>query len=251
MAPGLPRFGLNSSTLMRCLTNRAIVTAADMAQMAAQAAQAADTDAKHSVAEKLGLWLDWTDAIALSAALHTNTARQPQRLPLGTAHATTPVIAALHRVRAELAQAIKADTPADTVDDTQADGARHDSVLDFSPYRRSYRAHQQAMQTRIGVLRNQVRAALSGLSVDLNRVAALDAVLDKALAAKERHLLSTLPSLLEKHFKRLGASPAHAAGWQAVFCADMQAALLAELDFRLHAVEGMVEAIPYPSTRPS
>ena len=252
MAPGLPRIGFNSSALMRCLTGRAIVNAADMAQMTATPAKAAATDAKQSFAEKLGLWLDWTDAIALSAALQTSTAVQPQRMQLGTPHTTAAVIAEVHRVRGDLTRSIRADAGLHAV-------ALPGSASDFSPYRRSYRVQQQAMETRIGPLRRQVRALLSGLSADLNRLAALDTVLDKALAAKERHLLSTVPSLLEKHFKRLSAqwsrsgaeTSTSAPGWLALFCGDMQAVLLAELDFRLHAVDGMVDAIPNPSTRPS
>ena len=268
MAPGLPRIksrdsardglnigrdsgrnsSLNSSALIRCLIDRAIVNAADVAQMAAE------TDVKQSFAEELGLWLDWTDAIALSAALGTGAALQAPGIQLGTPSPATTVIAEFKRVRADLAQAIRADVGFETE-------APDQSAADFSPYRRSYRAHQQAMETRIGVLRAQVRAVLSGLSAELKRIAALDAVLDKALAAKERHLLSTVPSLLEKHFKRLGAGggatpeaclgPSQSPVWLAVFFGDMQAALLAELDFRLHAVDGMVDAMPTLPTRQS
>ena len=229
--------------------DRAIVNAADLAQMAAE------TDAKQSFAEQLGLWLDWTGAIALSAVLNGHEFAQPlasqtdQLGELGTPQPAVALMAELKRVRHDLAQAIK------TADAADADALHADNAADFLPYRRSYRAHQQAMETRIGVLRAQARVVLSGLSADLKRIAALDAVLDKALAAKERHVLSTLPSLLEKHFKRLGANGAQGAqrapapAWLAVFCSDMQATLLAELDLRVHAVEGMVEAMPNLSTR--
>ena len=255
MAPGLPRLNtkhspkdnsnissnnsLNRSTLIGCLIDRAIVNTADVAQIAA------DTDVKQSFAGQLSLWLDWTDAIALSAALNANGA-MPDR-PFGKPHSAIALIAELQRARGDLAQSIRADD--------LPDGASDHGALDFSPYRRIHRAHQQAMETRIGALRMQARAVLSGLSVALHRLAALDAVLHHALAAKERHVLATLPGLMEKHFNRLrtahAANPAQSPDWLAVFCGDRQAALLAELDFRLHAVEGMVDALPNSSTRPS
>ena len=236
-----PNSSLNSSALIRCLLDRAIVNAADVAQLSA------DAGSQLSFAEQLGLWLNWTDAIALSAALGANRVTTAPANPSDAQQPTAALTAALQRVRGDLAQAIRSGR--------SAEGAAHDSdhsTADCASHRRNYRAHQQAMETHIAALRTHVRAVLSGLSLDLNRLAALDAVLDKALAARERHVLSTLPSLLERHFNRLRAglgvpgetSVSPSAGWHAVFCSDMQAALLAELDLRLHAVEGLIEAIP-------
>ena len=85
------------------------------------------------------------------------------------------------------------------------------------------------------------------------QLAAVDAVMEQALGAQEHNLLSAVPGLLEKHFVRLrqahqalpdepegGALPV---AWQDVFCKDMQAVLLAELELRFEPVEGLLEAL--------
>jgi hypothetical protein len=134
-----------------------------------------------------------------------------------------------------------------------------ESAAEFSPYRRYYLAHQRDMQVGIAPLRTSARAALSRHSPALQHLAALDAVLDQALATRERTLLSTVSSLLAKRFEHLYA--AHQAAqveaqadddpsrwmepgeWLAVFCREMQAVLLAELDTRLQPVAGLIEAL--------
>ena len=80
---------------------------------------------------------------------------------------------------------------------------------------------------------------------------------DRVVGARERSLLASVPTLLEKHFKRLREAhqaaqdatpdnpqpPATAAGWLDVFGRDMQSVLRAELDIRMQPVEGLLEAL--------
>ena len=58
------------------------------------------------------------------------------------------------------------------------------------------------------------------------QLAALDAVLERALAARERHLLGTVPGWLERH----DATTRHTA-------------LLAELDTRMQPIEGLLQTL--------
>ena len=83
--------------------------------------------------------------------------------------------------------------------------------------------------------------------------------MEQALGVHEHRLLSTVPSLLEKHFKRLrkadetariaaetAAEPVggiQPGAWLEVFRKDMQGVLLAELDIRFQPVEGLLEAL--------
>ncbi len=244
----------NSSQLIRLLADLA---AADVANAA---------DSQQTFAEKLGLWLDWTDAIALSAAINGGSAGPATRPAEGPSGAPFPAKAALDeftRVRADLAKAITTDavfkaSKASAKPAQPEPGRPPDDTADFSPYRRQYLAHQRAMEASVGPLRSNVRAALASLSPALGQLAALDAALDKALTARERQGLSTVPVLLEKYFKRLCNAPPAAAitpgptppgpesaqpSWLAGYCKNMQGVLLAELDIRLHPVEGMLEAI--------
>ncbi|MBC7481511.1 MAG: DUF3348 domain-containing protein [Rhizobacter sp.] len=219
MSPALPRTSFNSSSLVRALSNltRSGMAAADVVDA---------TDSKQTLAERLSPWLAWTDAIALSAVLEGGSALMLSDTP---SDGTASVIDEWARVRAELTRAITAD-PVFATDHAG-------SAASFAPYRHRYVTHQRAMEARIGRLRAKVRAALAGHSPKLRRLAALDAVLEHALSARERQLLSTVPKWLEKHFERLRH------GQQELDGKDMQGVLLAELETRLQPVEGMIDAL--------
>lgn len=273
MAPSLPRSilksGLNSSRLVRLLAD----LTADVAAVAATS--------KQSFAEKLGLWLDWPDAISLAAALNSeSSASLPVARAGGHSGAQSAVRSAENavlldyvRVRTELVDAMLSDpvlttdpqvtkrsTPAPVV--LKRSAPEH--APEFSTYRRVHLQHQRAMAAALGPLRSQVRVGLSRVSPALGRLAALDTVLDEALGARERHLFAKVPVVLEKHFDRLrkahqaeqaqaaggrlpdGSAPA--AAWLADYCKAMQAVMLAELELRLQPIEGMLEAMGYELT---
>jgi hypothetical protein len=234
-----------SSTFVRLLTELASTEIAD---------------SKQSFAERLSLWLDWSDAISLSAALNGAGAPTPPHAPTGVLPPASAIFEEFARVRADLVKSITTDglftvDKASMKPPTPSPDTATDNAMDFSPYRRQYLAHQRAMAERIALLRVNVRTALSKRSPSLSRLAALDAVLDEALSARERHLLSHVTPLLEKRFKHLREShletmaETQQTDWWPAYRKDMQHVLLAELDMRLQPIEGMMEAMGHEATR--
>ncbi len=255
MAQGLPRSRFNSSRLVRALGDLAV---ADVA------------DSKQSFAERLGQWLGFTDALALFPALGAGAASAPQARSATPAPACHAMRKEFARVRAAMVESITADGVLDPGEariglPAPAPDAATASAADFSPYHRRYLAHQRDMAAGIGPLRANARAALSGHSPALERLAAVDAVLEQALAARERNLLATVPALLGRRFEQLHAAQLAArseaqtadepalwlapGGWLAVFCSEMQSVLLAELDLRLQPVAGLIETLGTEETR--
>ncbi|MBA4175183.1 MAG: DUF3348 domain-containing protein [Leptothrix sp. (in: Bacteria)] len=228
--PPPPRTRFNSSQLVRCLADLDIPEVAEPRQ---------------TLAERLSPWLNWTDAISLAGLLNGGPAGHPSPasptrtgLPAGGPAGTdTPAALAatddLQRVRIQLAQSIHQSPwfPADEPG--------------FAPCRRRYLALQQAMEAAIAPLRARVRAALNGTSSAARRLAALDAVLEQALGARERQLLATVPGLLQRHWHRHWQRQATDAGEAAAppFGATVAAVMLAELDIRLQPVEGLIAAL--------
>lgn len=209
----------------------------------ADGAVADGAPSNQTLAERLGLWLDWTDAITLSAALNgappvAGAAAEPC-MPASAGVIAEAIANECARIRAVLVQTIATEG----LFAVGKAGPLH-SAIDFPTCRRAYLAHQRAMTTRIGALRAQVRAALAGASPSLQRLAALDAAMDHALAAREGHLLAKVPGLLERHFVRLRqAQPEGSADGVAEFLEHMQAVLLAELALRLQPIEAMVDVL--------
>ncbi|MGJ7524690.1 DUF3348 domain-containing protein [Variovorax sp. GB1P17] len=220
-------------------------------------------ESRQGTADRLSQWFGWTDAISLSAALDGSPAAvQSSARASGSAEETE-----FTRVRAALTQAIAEDSAPTVVkkrgNPLAAAAPAGDTPVDaapaFAPYRRRYLTRQQAMETRIAPLRARVRATLAVRSPAMARLAAVDVVMEQALAAQERRLLATVPVLLGTHFERLrqAAQPAPddtqapaepdseapSTEWLNVFCKHMQDVLLAELDIRLQPVEGLLEAL--------
>lgn len=189
-------------------------------------------ESRQVFADRLGQWLSWADAISLSSALS-------QHPGSGTgAVATAPDDEAdRSRVRSALAQAV--------ADDSAFKPAGMDVLAGFVPYRRAYHVRQQAMETAIVALRARLRSSLTARSPALARLAAVDAVMEQSLGARERSLLSSVPVLLERYFERLRRSneDAECHAWHTQFAKDVQGVLLAELDLRLQPVEGLLDAL--------
>ncbi len=212
------------------------------------------------LADGLAQWLGWTDAIALSAALDGAPGADAPLAP-----AAAPLDDEAERLRGLLRHAIEADpvlsgapavpavrlarsaSPAAVA--AAAAQAAAEPPPEFAVYRQRYLARQQAMETAIGASRGGLRDALAARSPALARLAAVDAVMEQALAAREQALLGMLPTRLQKHFERLRheAGPeAPPAAWLPAFRRDLQALLLAELDFRLQPLEGLMQALRTP-----
>ena len=210
-------------------------------------------ESEQASADRLSQWFGWTDAISLSAALN-GTPASLSPAPRGSVRADESECA---RVRAALAQAIAEDSsfaPAKARPAAATAGAEAPPP-DFAPMRQRYLARQHAMETAIGPLRGRLRARLAAGSHDMARLAAVDVVMEQVLGARERSLLASVPTALEKRFARLrkarqdeetGAEDNAASGhadWLAVFRKDIQDVLQAELDFRFQPVDGLLEAL--------
>jgi len=226
--------GFNSPPLVRWLGSLGMV---------------AEATAPPNLAERLGHWLDWTDAIALSTALNAAPAMLPASPTAATAptpaQARSPLLASL-QVRQALERAIGQDAAlrAETAL-ASAQAATAPAGAAFAPYRAHHRALQRKMDAQINALRTELQAALAAHSPAGAQLAALDAVMAQALAAREHHLLSTLPGLLEQQFNQLPPDQ------QACFHSTLQDLLLAELDMRLQPLEGLLEALgPVPDRTP-
>lgn len=240
MTSAWPRPGFHSSRLIRTLADWGVAAAAGCA---------GEGGAGPSFAERLSRWLDYLDAISLAAALAVPAT------PAAAAAGGPAIDDDFARVRAALADAIATalggDAPARARPQPVPVGG--DASADFAPYRRLHHARQREMDALIGPLRSRVRAALAARSAALRRLAALDAALEQALAARERQLLAALPVLLEKRFEQLqahamaGAEP-HA-DWQTTFRRDLRNVLLAELEVRLAPVAGLIETHRHEATK--
>lgn len=189
------------------------------------------------VAERLGGWLGWADAIGLSQVLAT--------APAAGADATARheaigwAGAALERLQAELLAGFDDAELARDAAEPAPEGVPLADLL--APYRLHHTQQQRGMAARIATLRERLRPRLAEASGPLARLAQLDAVFERATVAQERPLLAVLPALLTQR-----AETHHAADprrWRTRFWADLQRALRAELDLRLQPVQGLIEAL--------
>lgn len=241
------RTNFHSSTLIRSLNDLAILDTAEP---------------ETAFAEKLGLWIHFTDAITL-AAVHSDGHAPAAKFP-ARASAHDAARAEFERIHTTLTNSIlKSCSPKLGKTHINLPPANLVLPLDlaaaYAPYHRFYQAHQRDMELSLQPLRSNLRAALAKSSPKLAKLADLDATLEKILRERESKLLGTVPLLLKKRFTELfkthqqhsansplADNPAtwtRADGWLARFCADLQSLLLAELDLRLQPTTGLIEAL--------
>lgn len=246
MTSGLPRTTFNRSGLVRILSE----TIPDA------------IEPKYDFGERLGQWLDFTDALALFSALNRG-AVAALAVHANTDATVKPLHDQLARVRRNLSESILNDgvfstEPARIRFPVPLPQATAESASDFSPYHRYYLAHQRDMGAAIGALRAKARKGLAQYSPSHRQLADLDATFEHALAERERTLLAAIPMLLAKRFTQRyrdhrdalaeaasddPASWAKPGGWLEAFCRDTQAVLLAELELRLTPVAGLIAAL--------
>jgi hypothetical protein len=253
-------------------------------------------ESRQSLPDRLSQWLGWTHAIALSTVLDSDPPASPAAAPapaedeerecarvrttLARAIANDGAFSAARRRQQAprplaatrgsaqaMAQRAAAESPSPAASasasasaDTAAPAGAQ--TVDYAVYRQRYLAMQRTMETAIGKLRGRLRAALAAGHPGMGRLVRVDAVMEQALAERERALLGAIPGLLETHFHRLrlaeeaALEEADAAGspaplvpgaWLDTFRQDMRNVLLAELDVRLQPVEGLLAAL---RTRP-
>jgi hypothetical protein len=207
------------------------------------------------LADRLGQWIDWTRAVAVSRALDGKLPAIDAEAPFADTDAGECA-----RVRATLEEAIGADfTRAAGKPRGHGQAAEADAAIDYAPLRERYLSLQRSMLTATGRLRGQLRDTLARRSADMARLAEVDAVMESTLSPREHALLATVPTLLERHFERLrqaaqtppdGAAAADAAAptthqgaWLERFRQDMRDVLRAELDVRFHPIDALLAAL--------
>ncbi|RZJ11689.1 MAG: DUF3348 family protein [Rubrivivax sp.] len=192
------------------------------------------------VAERLSGGLGWADAIGLSQVLAA---------PLVAADGSSPrrevqgwAAAALDRVQGDLLNAFDDALLARDAAEPSPDGVPLADLL--APFRLHHAQQQRNMAARVASLRERLRPRLAEISGALARLAQLDALFERALAAQERERLAALPALLTRR-----AETHHAADprrWRHRLLADLQRLLRAELDLRLQPVLGLLDALHDP-----
>jgi hypothetical protein len=261
MTRTLTRTNFHSSKLIRALSDLEMVEAADPG---------------NAFAEKLGLWIHFADAITLSS-VHSGSlpglpkphaapdaARAAARSAAGSAAGSASGIdQEFERIQSFLVTSImKSCGPDSGRSHIKMPAAEFDLPLNpataYVPYRRFYESHQRDMESSIQPLRTQVRKTVAKASPALQKLAELDATLEKILRERENKLLSKVPVLLRKRFEQLfkehqkklvdtqqadiPAEWTRAGGWLARFRSDMQMLLLAEVELRLQPAMGLIEA---------
>jgi hypothetical protein len=212
-------------------------------------------------AEKLGLWIGFTDAIHLCALHNAAPVRaQAAKRP----HNAMAVGEEVTRVRDALEQSIRQAATAKT---SKSRITLPEPLLElpfevkhaFEPYRRYYQAQQREMDVSVAALRAKLRSVAARASAAMQQLCTLDEALESIFNPREDTLLAGMPALLEKRFKHLfkahqkalAHSPSEddpaqwlaPTGWLARFCHELQTVLLAELDMRLQPTLGLLEAL--------
>jgi hypothetical protein len=242
MAQGLKRATFNRSSLVSVLSD----TLTEI------------PDPKYDFGERIGTWLDFSDALTLFSVLGTQAGRVT---PAGSAATDLP--AQLARVRRDLSDSIHNDgvfkhEPAPNPFLMPLPKGTSSSAADFSPYHRAYLAHQRDMSAAIAALRANARKALSSQSAAGRQLADLDAAFEKFLINRERNLLATIPLMLGTHFDLCYAKYhaaladgsaedpgtwAKAGGGLDAFHQKVQSVLLAEMELRLKPVAALIAAL--------
>ena len=202
---------------------------------------------RQSLSDRLGQWLDWTHAVALSTSLDG----KPSAVGSDVLTFDSTEENECARVHASLVSTIAGDRA------FAKEGGANEAV-DYSEFRQRYLAIQRSMQAATGNLRGRLRDMLAQRTADMARLAAVDAAMERALSPREQTLLGHVPALLGEHFERLRQTEQKALAdaqvsedapaiapeaWLDVFRKDVQSVLLAELDVRFHPVEGLLAAL--------
>ena len=220
-------------------------------------------DPHYDFGQRLGQWLDFTDALDLFSVLNAGqgAASVVHEKPAATGN---PLSEQLARTRRNLTDAIHNDgvfggaEPTKIRFPTPLPQAMPESAADFSPYHRYYLAHQRDMSAAIAALRANARKALASQSGAGKQLAELDAAFEKFLSTRERNLLANIAIMLGKRFRQRYAEHRAAladntaddptiwtqpGSWLEAFCHDAQTVLLAELELRLKPVTGLIAAL--------
>lgn len=201
---------------------------------------------RQDAAERLGPWLSAFDSVKLDSALQAIAQYGRQSRTAAHAAVEAPALAErCQRVKAELTDLIHAKV---CMPPAQALDADQPSPGDYSPHLHRYAALQKQMDSSIAACHNHVRQALSKGSPSLRQLAALDGVMAQMLGERQLKLLTAVPIYLERRFEFRRQSQTD--DWLERFLQDMRQLLLAELQMRLQATLGLIEAAHHDKPHP-
>jgi hypothetical protein len=240
MTRDLPRTNFHSSQLIRCLAELDLLEGAEPAL---------------DFADKLGQWMHFTDAIALSSVLESGMAKVPAQSTVLREATSVRLTAEFERTSTFMVNSI---TKSCAGGNTHIKLPLVEQEVSYAPYRQFYDAHQRDIELSVEPLRVNLRDALANASPRLRKLAELDVVMERFLREREVRLLARVPLLLRKHFdaqyaahqEQVTASgrpdtPAawmHPGGWLARFRQTLQTLLLAAAELRLQPCAGLLEA---------
>lgn len=263
MTRPLPRAHLNSSPLVRFLTENGMVSAAQTSE---------------DIGQKLADWLNFRQAIALHGVLQPHSRAEPvphkARPPAMTYQALSQHVDKVRtQLETSILQGVSAGSGLARIDMPPAELQEPiDPKSAFEPYRRFYAAHQRQMESTLQILRAQVRSQLSKGSSTLQQLAAMDVAFEKILSEREAALLSKVAKVMEKRFMQavkahlkslteassLATAGDHCAAidsvtvqthtWLLPWRQTLRSALLAELDTRLQPTLGLLDALKQETT---
>lgn len=193
-------------------------------------------------AARLGEWIDWPRAVALSRVLDAAPAEGPAQGPA----AAEALAVECGELRTGLAAEIDRGPKAGP------------ESAGFAPFKQHLQAMRGAMLSASGRLRGELRDCLAAGTPTQVRLAEVDAQMEAALGPREAALLADVPDVLEARFEQLrgsgagddaavgAAGSAGAAAWLTVFRHELRDLLLAELDLRFQPLEGLLAALRSP-----
>lgn len=183
---------------------------------------------REPAAVRLAQWLDWTDAIALAGVMEAHGGSPGPGPGAGAAAITAQAADRFAQGRDRLWALVVSG-----VRDAVADWARVDP-RDPAVLRLAVNQAQRQMEAGVGRLRSDLRNRLLQGSAAQRELAGIDAVLERALVERQRHLLGGAGPRLA----RLGenADPS-------VVAQRLLHALTAEFELRLQPLQGLLQAL--------
>lgn len=216
---------------------------------------------REPAATRLAQWLDWTDSIALAAAVDRPQAGVAGLAQPGARHGESkPKSRLVEQGRARLLAALKT-TVQEAVAEWALGGPKGRDPADL---RRGVSRAQRQMEEGVARLRAALRERLSSSGAEGQELAAIDVVLEQALAERQRHLLSgaagrlarlgenarfgseSLATSAETSVSGAAIRSTKAAGARMVtsrLVEDLMAPLSAELELRLQPLRGLEQAL--------
>jgi len=217
------------------------------------------SDGDYNLAEQLGRIINLSDSISLSRELNSLPRQMSQSSEFNAEAVQLDVLESREKMMRTIINSFVDEPSSSGIQlPSVSTGTKAEALKTYEPYQRFYSMHQAEMAGGVQALRLRVRAAISGFSLELYQLAELDRIINDSISAHNGKLFNLTPKLLQRRFTELldvhqraqgeadSTEPSdwlRAGGWLAEFYKDVQELLLAELDVRLQAVLGLLEAL--------